>query len=265
MMSVITELKQKIAALEGMLGTATVVVDAVTKKRGRPSKKATEEKPKREISDGMKVWHAFNARIDLLLKGSDAPFKRVAEAKQFASKLKKAKAVGEWTDEEILAARKEWADEHKPLCPVCLEDAVESDVLAHKSCVKRYATDFVDAGKGTASEALADWSMVSGITAAIAERTKVVVGEKKGVGRPKMTEEEKAAAKAARAAIPAVVTPTKKSKLGPAPGAPKKSKPMALAESMVAAATAPTPRIAWEEEAPIKTSETVIAEILDEE
>lgn len=248
MMSVITELKEKIAALEVMLGGAV---------------KPAKEKVKREISDGMKAWHAFNARIDVLLKAGDVPFKRVAEAKQFASKLKKAKAVGEWTDEEILAARTEWTEEHKPTCPVCQEDAVEGGVMAHKSCVKRYASDFIAAGKGTASDAIADWSMACGITAAIAERTKVVVGEKKGVGRPKMTEEEKAAAKAARAA--GTVTPQKKSKLGPAPGAPKKTKPMAAAEAAVVAATAPmVSRIAWGEEAPANTSEADIAALLEE-
>jgi hypothetical protein len=209
----------------------------------------------------MKAWHAFNARIDLLLKAGDSPFKRVAEAKQFASKLKKMKAVGEWTDEEILAARAEWAEEHKPACPICQEDAIEGGVIAHKSCVKSYASDFIAAGKGTASDAIADWSMACGITAAIAERTKVVVGEKKGVGRPKMTEEEKAAAKAARAAV----TPVKKSKLGPAPGAPKKSKPMAAAQAAVIAATAPvTSRIAWGEEAPANTSDADVAALLEE-
>ena len=243
MMSVITELKEKIAALEAML-------------------KPVKEKVKREISEGMKAWHAFNARIDVLLKGGELPFKRVAEAKQFASKLKKAKAVGEWTDEEILAARAEWAEEHKPACPVCQKDAVEGGVIAHKSCVQRYVSDFVDAGKGTASDAIAEWSMACGITAAIAERTKVVVGEKKWVGRPKMTEEEKAAAKAARAAAE---TPQKKSKLGPPPGAPKKSKPMAAAEAAVIAATAPKgSRIAWGEEAPVNTSEADIAALLEE-
>jgi hypothetical protein len=123
MLSVLNDLKAKVASLEAMITAATGVVEgvtAVTKKRGRPSKAAAAlavaapAKPKKEMSVGMKAWHDFNMRIDTLLKANGVPFKRVAEAKQFASKLKKEKALTEWTDEEILAAQTKWAEEHKP-------------------------------------------------------------------------------------------------------------------------------------------------------
>ena len=129
MLSVLNDLKAKVASLEAMITAATGVVEgvaAVTKKRGRPSKVAVAApaKPKKEMSVGMKAWHDFNMRIDTLLKANGIPFKRVAEAKQFASKLKKEKAVAEWTDEEILAAQTKWAEEHKS---TGVEDTVKEE------------------------------------------------------------------------------------------------------------------------------------------
>ena len=129
MLSVLNDLKAKVASLEAMITAATGVVEgvaAVTKKRGRPSKAAVAApaKPKKEMSVGMKAWHDFNMRIDTLLKANGIPFKRVAEAKQFASKLKKEKAVAEWTDEEILAAQTKWAEEHKS---TGVEDTVKEE------------------------------------------------------------------------------------------------------------------------------------------
>ena len=246
MLSVVNELKMKIASLESMIAAASGVVDGVTaatKKRGRPSKAALAaaaaappmpEKPKKEMSAGMKAWHDFNSRIDTLLKENEMPFKRVAEAKQFASKLKKEKTI--WTDEEILAEREEWAEDHKPVCPTCKEDATETP-SEHRDCVRSFVEEYVKAGKGDSTKAIAEWTKVSGIAEML--QTEEEPAEKKKPGRPKMTDEQKAAAKAARAAkkadtvtvvdeasvayeAPVVVSPAKPSKLGPAPGAPKK-------------------------------------------
>jgi hypothetical protein len=246
MLSVISELKTKIASLESMIAAASGVVDGVavaTKRRGRPSKAAiaaaaaappVPEKPKKEMSVGMKAWHDFNSRIDTLLKENEMPFKRVAEAKQFASKLKKEKTT--WTDEEILAEREEWAEDHKPVCPVCKEDATEKP-SDHRDCIHSFADEFVKAGKGDSTKAIAEWTKLCGI----AELLKVdeEPAEKKKPGRPKMTEEQKAAAKAEREAkkldkVTVVQeSPVKKANLGPAPGAPKKAE---------------GPKIAWGEE-----------------
>jgi hypothetical protein len=246
MLAVVNELKTKIASLESMIAAASGVVEGVTaatKKRGRPSKAAlaaaaaappVPEKPKKEMSVGMKAWHDFNARLDTLLKENEMPFKRVAEAKQFASKLKKEKAIADWTDEEILAEREEWAEDHKPVCPVCKQDAVEKPA-EHRECVRSFAEDYVQAGKGDSTKAIAEWTKLSGI----AELVQPEETEKKKPGRPKMTDEQKAAAKAEREAKKAdTVTvidssPVKNTKLGPAPGAPKKAE---------------GPKIAWGEE-----------------
>jgi len=226
-LKVVSDLKAQIATLETMLVTATSI-----KKRGRPSKASlvavaiTEPKPKREISTGMKAWHDFNTRIDQLLKTNNTPFKRVAEAKQFASKLKKEMAVTEWTDEKILSAREAWAEEHKPLCPVCKE-SVTDDATSHRDCLRSFAESYVTDGKGTVEEAIADWTKISGAGVPIVEEP---VGEKKKPGRPKMTDEQKASAKAKRDMVTVInetqVVPSSPpkniSKSALPPGAPKK-------------------------------------------
>ena len=239
-LKVVSELKAQIATLETMIAATTSIVgDVIHKKRGRPSKAslsavastatATEPKPKpkREISTGMKAWHDFNTRIDVLLKANNTPFKRVAEAKQFASKLKKEMAVTEWTDEKILSAREAWAEDHKPLCPVCKE-SVTDDATSHRDCLRSFAESYVKDGKGTVEKDIADWTMISGAEGPLVEKP---VGEKKSPGRPKMTDEQKASAKAKRDMVTVInetqVVPssppsknTSKSVLPP--GAPKK-------------------------------------------
>ncbi len=144
MMVIVGDLKARIAALEAMLRvaggaveTAVAEVSVAPKKTGpgRPRKNAvpTEEKPKREISDGLKAWHAFNARIDALLKESESSFKRQAEAKQFASSLKKSKAPESWTDTEILQAHEDWLEQHPSNLPEEGEvTAVAETVVAEK-------------------------------------------------------------------------------------------------------------------------------------
>ena len=249
MLSVISELKTKIASLESMIATASGVVEGVavaTKKRGRPSKAAlaaaaaappVPEKPKKEMSVGMKAWHDFNSRIDTLLKENEMPFKRVAEAKQFASKLKKEKPVADWTNDEILAKREEWAEDHKPVCPECKEDATETPTQ-HRDCVRSFAEDYVKTGKGDVAKAIAEWTKLSGVAEMI--KADEEPAEKKKPGRPKMTDEQKAAAKAKREAekVDKVTvveeSPVKKAvNLGPTPGAPKKAE---------------GPKIAWGED-----------------
>jgi hypothetical protein len=216
---IVSELKEKVAALEAMVAAATgAVAEATKKKPGRP-KKIEEEKAPKEMSAGMKAWHEFNTRIDTLLKTNEVPFKRVAEAKQFASKLKKTKAVVEWKDEEILAERETWAEEHKPLCPTCEKDVAE-EPTSHSICARTFAAKYAEEGKGTAEEGMKEWTKLSGIAAMIAEaKADEPPAEKKKPGRPKMTEEQKAAAKVARE-LKTPEKPTKKV----APGAPMKPK-----------------------------------------
>jgi hypothetical protein len=232
MRSVINELKNTIASLEAMVTTVAGEVETVVKKRGRPSKKAIAaaaaaaagggaavEKPKRQVPPGMKLWHEFNARIDALMKANEMNFKRVAEAKQFASLLKKEKATTLWTDDEILTARTRWADEHRPLCVVCHTD-VKQNPTEHNVCGLSFAKDFEKSEKGTFTQGIAEWAKQSGVGDLLEDEP--VTAEKKKPGRPKMTEEEKAAAKAAREAKKegAEIVTTRES-LGPPPGSRK--------------------------------------------
>jgi hypothetical protein len=193
------------------------VIDLKEKSKEKSKKEIKEDKPKREMSDGLKAWHTFNKRIDTVLKEAEKTFKRVAESKKFASHLKKLKATEEWEDAEILEEREKW-----------VETPVETKVTEVNESAE-------------ASEASSD--------------------EGKKAGRPKMTEEEKAAAKVKRDAKKAamteeeiaeakakkeaaktkkaamsdeeakVKTPAKKSKIGSAPGAPKKEAKVAWADS----------------------------------
>ena len=140
MMVIVSDMKARIAALEAMLRvaggaveTAVAAMSPAPKKAGpgRPRKTpvATGEKPKREVSEGLKAWHAFNARIDTLLKESESSFKRQAEAKQFASSLKKVKAPENWTDAEILQAHEDWLEQHPPTPPTESEVTVVAETV----------------------------------------------------------------------------------------------------------------------------------------
>jgi hypothetical protein len=245
-LKVFTEIKQKMAALEAMLADASGAVSkAVAKKKARAA--PSEDKPKREISMGMKAWHEFNARIDTLLKDNEVAFKRVADAKKFASKLKKEKVMTSWTDEEILAARETWAEEHEPLCSSC-NIALSDPDTDHRACARAFAEQFNSEGKGSVMEGMKEWMKINGLEKLMEEAVAKAddpPAEKKKAGRPKMTAEEKAAAKAAREAKKAAGTDTVvvvseptppptplKKKLGPAPGAPAKPK-VAWAEPQV--------------------------------
>jgi hypothetical protein len=119
MIAVISQIKSQIAQLEAMLG--------------KKSKVPKEDKPKREMSEGMKAWHEFNKRLDTLLKDSDMNFKRVAEAKQFASHLKKLKA--DWTDNEILTQRTSWVP--PPVETVVTEIATDADTSSAEEPPKK--------------------------------------------------------------------------------------------------------------------------------
>ena len=240
---VFTEIKQKMATLEKMLADASGAVSkAVAKKKARAA--TSDDKPKKGISPGMKSWHEFNARIDTLLKDNEVAFKRVADAKKFASKLKKEKVMTSWTDEEILAAREAWAEEHEPTCSSCNIALSDADA-DHRACARAFAEKFNADGKGSIAEGMKEWAQINGLAKLMEAAVAKADGspaEKKKAGRPKMTAEEKAAAKVAREAkkLETVVvvseptpppTPAKK-KLGPAPGAPAKPK-IAWAEPQV--------------------------------
>ena len=215
MLNTLSSMAGQIEMLQAMLrGANGAVIELKAKKEIK------EDKPKREMSEGLKAWHTFNKRIDTVLKEAEKTFKRVAESKKFASHLKKLKATEEWADAEILEEREKW-----------VETPVETKV-----------TEVTEVNES-------------------AEVSETSSDEGKKAGRPKMTEEEKAAAKVKREAKKAAMTeeeiaeakakkeaakakkaamsdeetklktPVKKSKIGSAPGAPKKEAKVAWADS----------------------------------
>ena len=177
-----TEILYIVSQMKCQLSQMNDQISHVEAMHGKKPTVPKEDRPKREMSAGMKAWHEFNKRLDTLLAEKSVQFKRVAEAKQFASHLKKLKT--DWTDDEILEQRGTW--EPPPT----------------ETKVTELPSDAEDAPKKA--------------------------------GRPKMTDEEKAAAKAAREVKKSeeAATPIKKSsKLGSAPGAPKKGLKVAWEET----------------------------------
>ena len=53
-------------------------------------------------------WGLFRTRISTLLKENELPIKLSPEMLQFCSRLKTEKAIDDWTDDAILAARRNW-------------------------------------------------------------------------------------------------------------------------------------------------------------
>ena len=226
MLKIVSELKAQIAALETMIGAASGAVAAVA------AKKPVVEKPKKALPPGMKAWQEFNKRLRELLKTNESDL-AAAELMKFASKLKKEKVPAEWTDAEILEARAAWAEEHAPACPVCDKD-VASDPPTHRDCARIFVSEFVTLGKGTDDEGLVEWTKLSGVTVAAPP------AEKKKVGRPKMTEEAKAAAAAAKAAM----TPDEKAAAKAAREA-KKATPPKKTAPVKPDAPVKAPKVAW--------------------
>jgi hypothetical protein len=225
----VKDLETRITSLRKLIdgGVVGAVAAPEGKKRGRPSKAAiaaaaaappAEPKPKKEMSDGVKAWLEFNARIAEVLTREGSPFKRVAEAKQFASKLKKLKDPAEWSDEEILEEREQWADEHQVPCPVCKKNPTE-DVTEHKACILALTEQAVAAGKSP-EEAVNEWAKAVGA----AVPAEAAPAEKKSPGRPKKTDEQKAADKVAREAAAAALTPEQKAAAKAAKAAKKAAK-----------------------------------------
>ena len=192
MLKMIADMKAQLAAMEAALSGSAAVVAAAP----------AEPKPKRELSAGMKAWHEHNKRLDALLKDAGLPFKRVAEAKQFASEIWSAQkqAGSEMGRTYILKYRRAWALEHAPKCPTCHEDATE-EPAKHGACATTFIQTFIDEGKGDKDAGMKAWLKASGIKTAKSDSEEEGAPAAKKAGRPKMTEEQKAAAAAAKAAM----------------------------------------------------------------
>jgi hypothetical protein len=217
-----------LTALSAIIGQAETLQAMVRAAHGAvidvKEKKSKEDKPKREMSEGLKAWHTFNKRIDTILKEGEKTFKRVAESKKFASHLKKLKTTEEWEDAEILEEREKW-----------VETPVETKVTEVNESAESSETSSSDEGKKAGRPKMT-------------EEEKAAAKVKRDAEKAAMTEEEIAAAKAKKEATKAKKeankakkaamsdeekpkTPVKKSKIGSAPGAPKKDTKVAWADS----------------------------------
>jgi hypothetical protein len=237
MFKMIAEMKAQLAVMGAQLAGMEDAMGGPRETAVAPAVADTVvEKPKekRPLSQGLKNWHDRCQRLDALLKSHELSFKRVAEAKKFASMIyAKEKEVGaEMSEDDIIRARRRWTEEHKPLCIVCKSDAAE-DPSQHNACATKFIQEFIDAGKGKKEAGMAEWLKASGLKAPKSDSEGEEEAPKKA-GRPKMTEEQKAAAKAAKAAKAALTpeqkaaakaakakTPEQKAK-AKTPGAPKK-------------------------------------------
>jgi hypothetical protein len=153
---------------------------------------AVAKKPRAE-----NAWIEFNKRIDALMKVNSQSFLRgVTEAKQFASHLKGKKEYDEWEDAEISAECHTWLTEHPPCCLICKKDPT-GDVESHRACIVSTAKEVVDKGKKVA-DPIALWMRLTGMKPLAEPAAAAAPPSGKKPGRPKMTEAEKAAAKAAR-------------------------------------------------------------------
>ena len=185
------EMLNKLSELTARIETLQEMVRANHGGKIEKPKKAKKEKdpnaPPREVSAGVKAWQEFNSKVDALLKENSLTL-QAGEGKQFTSSLKKLKGY-EWADEDILEQRRAWVKPEKEVTSV------------------------------------AEVKEVASVTSAVEAAPAVELTTPKKSGRPKMTDEEKAAAKAKREAEP--------KKIGAAPGAPKKAVKKAWAEDDV--------------------------------
>lgn len=224
----LTALSAIIGQAETLQAMVRAAHGAVIDVKEKAKKEIKEDKPKREMSEGLKAWHTFNKRIDTILKEGEKTFKRVAESKKFASHLKKLKTTEEWEDAEILEEREKW-----------VETPVETKVTEVNESAESSVTSSSDEGKKAGRPKMT-------------EEEKAAAKVKRDAEKAAMTEEEIAAAKAKKEATKAkkeankakkaamsdeekeaakVKTPVKKSKIGSAPGAPKKDTKVAWADS----------------------------------
>ncbi len=155
-----TEVVEAIRDMENRLADLKKMIQSSEGKKKR--RERDPNAPKREAND----WIKFTQKVEAALKSEGLMFKRVAESKKFAASLKSKKAYAEWTEKEIIAARKTWEETVPAAVPAAAPAASATGTLPPQD-----DDDDED----------------------------VVVAPKKR-GRKPMTDEQKAAAKAAREA-----------------------------------------------------------------
>ena len=222
MLNTLSSMASQIEMLQAMLrGANGAVIELKAKKEIK------EDKPKREMSEGLKAWHTFNKRIDTVLKEAEKTFKRVAESKKFASHLKKLKATEEWADAEILEEREKWVETPVETKVTEVNESAEVSETSSDEGKKAGRPKMTEEEKAAAKvKRDAEKAAMTEEEIAAAKAKKEATKAKKEANKAKkaaMSDEEKEAAK--------VKTPVKKSKIGSAPGAPKKEAKVAWADS----------------------------------
>ena len=171
----VIDLEKRFASLRTLIGTLAP----------QKPKKARAENP----------WITFNKRVDTLLTENDRGFNGLGDAKKFAAHLKERQSYN-WTDADILNERQAWDRAHPPSCSMCHEDPT-GNLDDHRKCILDYTRTLIEAGQKVPNP-VETWMRSSGIKVPTELANKVE--EKRPVGRPKMTEQEKAAKKAQREA-----------------------------------------------------------------
>jgi colicin import membrane protein len=218
MLNALSSIIGQAESLQAMVRAAHgAVIDL--KEKSKKEKVPKEDRPKREMSDGMKAWHEFNRRLDALMKEGGQTFKRVAEAKKFASHLKKLKAPEEWAAVEIMEEREKWVE---PVADTTVtEVSSDESTTETKNAGRPKMTDEEKAAAKAKREAMTDEEKAEAKAkrdakkAAKAAKTDIIAPEVEAA--PEVTE------------TPRSVTPKKTPKIGAAPGAPKKEAKVAWA------------------------------------
>lgn len=150
MLEVIGVLEERIAELKKMAG-------GKKKRRGAAAAAADPNQPARAPRPPNR-WIVFTQRVEGLARGAGLPFAKAVDSKKFCKELKDRKGY-EWTDDDILAARRDW-DPPTPvqsvgepeedrdavsICPTC-KGVIESDAEAHRACVRSVAAAAQAAG-----------------------------------------------------------------------------------------------------------------------
>lgn len=156
MLEVIGVLEERLAELKKMAG-------GKKKRRGAAAAAAAADpnQPPR-APRAPNSWILFTQRVEKLVRDAGSPFNRAVDSKKFCKELKDRKGY-EWTDEEILAARRDW-DPPTPvlsiegaeegveaetkdvsICPTCT-GVIEDDVDAHRACLRSVAAAAKAAG-----------------------------------------------------------------------------------------------------------------------
>ena len=227
MLNALSSIIGQAETLQAMVRAANGAVIDLKEKKSKKEKVAKEDKPKREMSDGMKAWHAFNKRIDTLLEEAGQTFKRVAEGKKFASHLKKLKSYDDWAAVEIMEEREKWVE---PVADTTVtEVSSDESVTEVKNAGRPKMTDEEKAAAKAKREAMTDEEKAEAKAkreakkAAKAAKTEIVAAEVTEA-EPEVTEAQHEVTEPPRS-----ITPKKTPKIGAAPGAPKKEAKVAWA------------------------------------